>query len=111
MKNLFFVLLMISTPVTWSASAKKNDQLHVVVEVPAGVWNWVQIATLEFEKNTSLDMNNFSMLVVDDGETMTVVFSNVPRKSGQRGTPRGGLGFSVKINKSDKRIVRANFTR
>ena len=101
--------IAISTP-GWGVVMAQSNPPKVVAEFPGACLKWVRAAEPEFQRK-NLDLANYTISVVEQGEFITVMLSSPDAPEGARGSVGKHPGYEVEISKKDLTIVRSNYVR
>ena len=68
-------------------------------------------ATMEVLQRHNLDLTQYKIDVVREGNSVVVIFTDKDRQVGTRGNLSARPGFEVELNAHDLHVLRSNFVR
>lgn len=71
----------------------------------------LRISEIELKKLNVPDLEKYSVSVIENGDSVTVIYIKGVPEAGQRGAPRGGAGIEVEISKKTQKAPRVNYLR
>ncbi len=95
-----------------AALVARLDQIPTTERIRVGSLLAIRIGQAEYLKNDpNLDLKNFKIEVVRDGDAVVVIFSDKDAPPGTRGINRQRPSFEVALKSTDRSVIRANYTR
>jgi len=110
MKQLVLALIVVISCLQWSALMAQSNPPKVIAEFNGSSLKWIHAAEPEFQRR-NLDLDNYTVSVVEDNESVAVTLTSSDSVKGARGSSGSYPGFTVEISKKDKKVMRANYVR
>ena len=110
MKGILVTTMVVISTLGWSAAMVRSNSLKVLAEFPGSSLKWIRVAEPEFERE-KLDLNKYTISVVDEGDSVAVMLRAADIPKGARGNTAGYPGYEVEISKKDLKVLQSNYTR
>lgn len=110
MKNYLFAVILtclLMFPDLANASSPTNTPME---SISGKIFVVIQAALPELQK-VDLSVVNYKIVVFEKEQSYVVLFDDPDRPPGRFGSTENMLCFEVEVNKSDLRVIRANFVR
>jgi hypothetical protein len=88
----------------------QSSPLNVLAEFAGSSLQWIHTAEPEFQRK-QFDLSNYTILVVDQHESVTVILKSPDKSEGVRGNMGSYPGYEVEIDKKDGKVMRSNYIR
>jgi hypothetical protein len=96
--------------VGWSLVMAQSNTPKMMAEFPGASLKWVRAAEPEFQQK-KLDLDKYTVLVVEREDSVTVILKSTDSVEGSRGSTGKYPGYEVEISKKDLKILRSNYVR
>ena len=106
---LLVIMIVISTQGWYTSRAQSNPE-NTVKEFPGTAIKWIEVATPEFRRR-NLDLNNYTVSIFDDGDSVFVVLISLDQPEGARGSAGTYPGYEVEISKKDMTVLRSYYAK
>ena len=110
MKTTLAMILFTLSVFELRPATVQSGPLEVLAEFPGSSLKWVCIVEPILEQK-KLDINNYTVTVVDEGDTVTVIVNSPGLSKNVRGSRGKYSAFEVEINKKDQKVVDSHFDR
>jgi len=88
----------------------QSNTPKMMAEFPGASLKWVRAAEPEFQQK-KLDLDKYTVLVVEREDSVTVILKSTDSVEGSRGSTGKYPGYEVEISKKDLKILRSNYVR
>ena len=93
-----------------NALITNRDHLKVIDTLQGASFQPIQVAVTVFQQR-NLDLQHYNITLLRDGNSLVVIFTDKDGKPDVLGNPGPRLGFEVKLDGHDMRVLRSNFIR
>ena len=94
----------------WSTAMPQSNPPRVTAEFSGACLKWIHAAEPEFEQK-KLDLDRYTISVVEDNDSVTVILKSPDAAEGVRGNTGRYPGYEVEIRKKNRKVVRSNYIR
>jgi hypothetical protein len=109
MKRFALAIVVISV-LGWCTLVAQSNSPKVMAEFAGASLKWIHAAEPEFQRR-KLDLSNYTVSVIEKGDSVTVVLKSLDAVEGVKGSSGSYPAYEVEISKKDLRIVRSNYVR
>jgi hypothetical protein len=110
MRKLLWVMMVAVLTFVAGGMMAQSRPLKVVAQFPGSSLKWIHIAEAEFQQK-QLDLDNYTVTVVEHEESMDVILRSHDSKEETRGSSGTFPGYEVEISKKDMKVVGSNYSR
>jgi len=110
MKRLALAIMVVTPILGWRALVAQSHPPHVMAEFPGASLKWIHAAEPEFQRE-KLDLDKYTVSVVEENNSVTVGLSSLDSVPGARGSSGTYPGYVVEISKKDLKVLRSNYVR
>lgn len=110
MRKFILAMVMAASIQGWNISMAQSNPPKVAAELPGSCLKWIHAAEPEFQRK-HLDLDNYTISVLEQEESVTVILSSVDAPEGARGSVGKHPGYEVEISKKNMKILRSNYVR
>ncbi|TWT82334.1 hypothetical protein CA13_37960 [Planctomycetes bacterium CA13] len=90
---------------------KELKQLEIAVSIKGKHYQIIDVSVKAFREKLEVDLVNYKIQLVRDGESVVAIFTDKDRDPMTRGHNPKCPSFEVELNPDDLRVRRANFIR
>lgn len=88
----------------------QSNPPKVMAEFSGASLKWIHAAEPEFQQK-KLDLDKYTVLVVEQGDSVTVILKSTDSVEGARGSTGKYPGYEVEISKENLKILLSNYVR
>jgi hypothetical protein len=110
MKRFARAILIVIFILGLSALMAQSNPPKVMAEFTGASLKWIHAAKPEFQRK-KLDLDKYTVSVVDQNDSVTVSLRSSDAVEGARGSTGSYPGYEVEISKKDLKVVRSNYIR
>jgi len=81
-----------------------------IVKIPGSALKWIHATEPEFTRR-KLNLENYNVTVLDEGDTIIVSLTGLHTKPGWRGNSSSFPEYSVEISKKDLKVLWGSYNR
>jgi hypothetical protein len=110
MKRFVWAMIIVVSILGWSALMAQSNPPKVIAEFTGASLKWIHATEPEFERR-KLDVDKYTVIVVEQNDSVTVGLKSSDAAEGARGSTGRYPGYEVEISKKDVKVIRSNYIR
>jgi hypothetical protein len=103
-------LLIVFSVATFAVNAAVANKSNEMLSLPRQTFRAIEVAVKELDRR-GLKVENYQITVDTTASSIFVVFDDVSRAIGQRGSSPRSPGFEVEVSAATMAVVRSNFAK
>jgi hypothetical protein len=110
MKRFALAVMVMISVLGWGALRAQSSPPKVMAKFAGASLKWIHAAEPEFERR-KLDLSKYTVLVIEEGDFVTVVLKSLDAVEGAKGSSGSYPGYEVEISKKGLKVVRSSYLR